>query len=462
MKNIKLSAKILILILLSLGSIRAQVPADSNWSSMFSRFIDPGGPIQSIYVDDNSIYIGGFCKGVENIYTLNGIGTWVDGSWKPLVEDGKIGIHGLPFTMTKKDGNLYVGGWFDVAGNTKATNIAMWNGSNWSALGNGINGGVSKLVVHNNLLYVCGGFDSAGTISAKNIAKWNGSNWSSVSGTPNGAVKDILFADTSMYIIGEFDSVGRVPAMHIARWDGYTWSALGSGIKGYVDAICLHDSTIIVGGEFDTIGTAVIHNIASWNGSKWSALGSGTNGGILALTVDGNDVYAAGDFWLIGTDTIRGIAKWSTVSSTWSPLGSGIPGITNTLFQHNHRIFAGGSFLDAGEKGSRFIAVWDTSEYQNKLISSNPSARTFSIGNSFPNPTDGTTIIPIMIHQAGNVIVSIFDSQGNLVQEVLREFLTQGNYTAKWNTQSSASGNYYCRVIHNAQMQVQKISVVRE
>lgn len=461
MKKVKLIITVISFVLLSVWKIDAQVPADSNWSHMFSRFIDPGGPVNGIYADNNGTYICGFFQGIESIYTLNGIAVWVDSSWQPIIESGKIGIHGLPLTLTKKDGNLYVGGIFDTVGNTKATNIAKWNGTNWSSLGNGINGGVSKLVFHDNLLYAVGGFDSAGTVSAHNIAKWDGSNWSAITGSPNGAVKDILFADSSIYIIGEFDSVSGVPAKHIARWDGYNWSAIGSGIKGYVSALCLHDTTIIVGGEFDTVGTAVIHNIASWNGSEWSALGSGPNGGVSALTTDGDDIYAAGYFWLIGTDTIRGIAKWSTISNTWSPLGSGIAGSSTALYQYNHKIFVGGSFLDAGKQGTRFIAVWDTGTSQNSTQNSNSSLIKYTLGNNFPNPTGSYTTFPITINQAGNTEVTIIDGQGNLVAEVLREYLYQGNYTVGWDTRSSVPGIYYCRVIHNSQMQVKKISVFK-
>ncbi|MBK9249648.1 MAG: hypothetical protein IPM69_16395 [Ignavibacteria bacterium] len=57
--------------------------------------------------------------------------------------------------------------------------------------------------------------------------------------------------------------------------------------------------------------------------------------------------------------------------------------------------------------------------------------------------------------------MSIIDGQGNLVKEVLREFLNKGNHTFMWDTQSSAPGIYYCRIIHNSQMQVRKISVFR-
>jgi hypothetical protein len=63
---------------------------------------------------------------------------------------------------------LYAGGAFTTAGGTAATNIAQWDGSRWSALGSGLNGGygyyngVSALAVSGNTLYAGGQFTIAG------------------------------------------------------------------------------------------------------------------------------------------------------------------------------------------------------------------------------------------------------------------------------------------------------------
>ena len=87
------------------------------------------------------------------------------------------------------DGNdLYVGGSFTTAGGVSASNIAKWDGSNWSALGSGIGGGdVRALAASGGNVYVGGVYTTAGSSSANNIAKWDGSNWSTLgSGATNG------------------------------------------------------------------------------------------------------------------------------------------------------------------------------------------------------------------------------------------------------------------------------------
>ncbi len=56
---------------------------------------------------------------------------------------------------------LYVGGEFTIAGDVLANNIAKWDGTNWSPLGSGMQGGgstsVSALTVYNGEL-IAGGY----------------------------------------------------------------------------------------------------------------------------------------------------------------------------------------------------------------------------------------------------------------------------------------------------------------
>ena len=69
----------------------------------------------------------------------------------------------VPFVALAASGNeLYAGGDFGWAGEGPARNIAKWDGSRWSALGSGVNGGVFALVVAGNELFATGGFDTAG------------------------------------------------------------------------------------------------------------------------------------------------------------------------------------------------------------------------------------------------------------------------------------------------------------
>src|SRR5207249_3904296 len=133
----------------------------------------------------------------------------------------------------------YAGGIFTNTGEISATNIAKWDGSSWSALGSGISGpsdypyfggSVSALAVSGSNLYAAGSFSSAGSNAATNIAKWDGHNWSALGSGVNASVSALAISGTDLYAGGEFMKAGGLTANRIARWDGSSWSAAGSGM----------------------------------------------------------------------------------------------------------------------------------------------------------------------------------------------------------------------------------------
>jgi hypothetical protein len=76
-------------------------------------------------------------------------------------------------------GTLYAGGYFTNAGGVAANYIAQWNGSSWSPLGSGMNGGVIALAVSGGTLYAGGVFTTAGTNVSAYAAEaiLNPGNW---------------------------------------------------------------------------------------------------------------------------------------------------------------------------------------------------------------------------------------------------------------------------------------------
>ena len=134
-------------------------------------------------------------------------------------------------------GNLYAAGMFTSAGGTFANNIAKWDGSGWSPLASGVEGGypfISALVTDGaGNLYAAGDFTGAGGVTANNVAKWDGSTWSPLgSGTDGPVAALVVDSAGNLYACGTFTTAGGVAANHVAKWDGSTWSALGAGIGG--------------------------------------------------------------------------------------------------------------------------------------------------------------------------------------------------------------------------------------
>jgi membrane protein implicated in regulation of membrane protease activity len=322
----------------------------ASWSALGSDGAGDGALNDGVYalaVNGADLYVGGYFDNVNNNGTIlasaDRIARWDGTNWHALSGDGSgngslngevdaLGIDG--------DGNLYVGGTFyDVnnAGNilASADYIAVWDGSNWAALGsNGagdgsLNNAVNALVVSGTDLYVGGEFDNVnngGTVlgAGDYVVKWDGSNWSALGnnaggdGSLNGSVYALAISGTDLYVGGYFYNVnnsGTVlgAADYIAKWDGSNWSALGSNGGGDgsrnsdVYAFAVSGTNLYVGGWFMDVndnGTVLdaADYISRWDGTNWSALGSdglgggALNNGVYSLAISGSTLYTGGYF----------------------------------------------------------------------------------------------------------------------------------------------------------------------
>ncbi|HEY5914810.1 MAG TPA: hypothetical protein VJA21_29825, partial [Verrucomicrobiae bacterium] len=234
--------------------------------------------------------------------------------------------------------NLYAGGWFTGAGGNAANNIAMWNGSAWSALGSGISGRVLALAVSGTDLYAGGLFTTAGGSPANYIAKWDGSAWSPLGLGMDSCVNALAVSGSCLYAGGFFTNAGGRVVNYIAKWDGSAWSALGSGMGGsppyppYVYALAVSGPDLYAGGWFTEAGGRAANYIAKWNGSAWSPLGSGMDNRVNALAVLGPELYAGGDFTAAGGKVSGFMARAIAIPGDWLRIREGVPGPgTNTL-----------------------------------------------------------------------------------------------------------------------------------
>ncbi|MFN0242420.1 MAG: hypothetical protein ACKVWV_05955 [Planctomycetota bacterium] len=135
---------------------------------------------------------------------------------------------------------LYAGGSFLKAGGAPAANIARWNGTSWNNAGSvsselSFASGVICMIVFDDgtggALYVGGVFQQAGDPSGvktvNNVARWNGTSYSALGAGLNGGV----------YSFAIFDD-GSGPALFanggfgVHRWNGAAWISAGPGNVG--------------------------------------------------------------------------------------------------------------------------------------------------------------------------------------------------------------------------------------
>ena len=298
---------------------------------------------------------------MERFNTLTG--TWHALGNAPSMEVYAVAVRGT---------DVFLGGYFRGSGTVSASKIVKWNGTTWSALGDGVGGGygtgyVKAIAVSGNRVYVGGLFTRAGAISVNNIAMWDDSaqTWSAlgsgvtIPSAPFGSyptVYAITIQGTDVYVGGTFTQAGGVTVNRIAKWDGSAWSAIGTGITstGYPDvrAIALNGpDDIYAGGGF-------VERLQHWNGTSWSVFGP-INGSVSALLLSGTDLYVGGGFTLAGGVSASNIAQWN--GATWSALGTGVnAGGVSSMAASGSDVFVGGAFTTSGGLvNGRGVARWD-------------------------------------------------------------------------------------------------------
>ena len=348
-------------------------PGDEHWDYRFGL---PGakGAVLAIAPHGNEVYVGGSFSSIGNVVATN-IAKWDGQTWTPLGS----GLNSPDQAMILQiafgaNGDVYAGGLFTAAGGIAATNIARWNGVNWSPLGGGVSAGVVAIAVNGSQVYAGGGITNFGGVSTKGLARWDGTNWYSIGGGvdagTNTAVDVLLLDGNSLYVGGNFTNAGGQAINRIAKWDGTNWSALGGGITGatnaYVRTLVKSGTNLFAAGFFTYAGGVAATNIARWNGVQWSPLGAGISAPVSALAVNGPFLFAGGTLTNAGGIAVSNVARWD--GTNWSNIGglssassSGVAGTYDYALavDLNGGLLAGGYFTQAGSAAVQSMARWD-------------------------------------------------------------------------------------------------------
>jgi hypothetical protein len=130
--------------------------------------------------------------------------------------------------LALRDGTLLAGGNFTSAGDTLASNLARWDGSDWSEFG-GTDAAVESLAeLDNGDVVVGGGFSQIGGRPIRYLARWNGSEWAQFGPGVDWNVVDIaVLPGREMVVAGGFRTAGGFPSAMVARWTdtGVPWVA---------------------------------------------------------------------------------------------------------------------------------------------------------------------------------------------------------------------------------------------
>lgn len=373
--------------------------ADTTWLPF------AGGTNQkvlSLLVDNGNLYAGGEFNNIGGT-VMQKAGKWNGSSWSAL-GNGMPGINDAVYGLAAYQGNIYAGGKFTTAGGVTVNNVAEWNGSSWAAMGAGVDNQVRALASQNNQLYTGGLFVYADNKVCVGLGQWNGISWNTDSvknkfnGNINASVYDTV--NNILYVGGSFAFAGNAACINIAQWDGSKWSSLGEGINYSVAGLGIYKGDLYASGNFTRAGTVTVTSNAKWNGTSWSAWGSGFNKVITAFAEYNNDLYAGGSFTY---GTIKNIGQWN--GTGWNQVSGGTDAGVSALKIFNNNLYVAGSFTIAGTTPASRIAKWDGVSWS-------------ALGTGANN-----TIVSLTVHQGKLAAGGNFTTAGG----------SAANYAATWD-----------------------------
>ena len=238
--------------LIALTTLAVHAPAQcGTWDPSFGRnftnvatlttFDDGHGP---------ALFVGGGFATIGGI-TADALARWDGTSWTSLYYNSGYQDHFQALTVYD-DGTgpaLYAGGYFPHQ-SVQYVNMAKWNGGmDWTPLPSlgtlFAQCSVNALAVFDDgsgaALFAAGKFPTAGGMTVNNIARWNGTSWSALGDGLDAPVYALTVFDDgtgpALYAGGAFMNAGGAPASHIAKWNGASWSPLANGVDGGVYTI---------------------------------------------------------------------------------------------------------------------------------------------------------------------------------------------------------------------------------
>ena len=235
---------------------------------------------------------------VSHLYKWNGV------KWVPEVGVVDTRNNGI-IAMTVFDNKLIVAGLFDnTVDGSPVQNIAAYNGSTWSYLGNsgttqGTDGVIRSLAVVGNRLYIGGDFQTFAGTSTGNIAYYTAANggWGGVGSPFAGEIVELGVFDGKIAALGK-DALGK---KKISVFQGTWGAAIGfdSFSSSEPNTLMGSGADLLIGGTFIKNGNGT--SLLVYDGNSLQFTGNRITGNF-TLGQRGDGAFIWGDFRELNTD----------------------------------------------------------------------------------------------------------------------------------------------------------------
>lgn len=382
---------------------------------------DPDGPEGP---EEELLVVGGAFTAAGTVDTAN-IAVWrpSDRSWFALGNGlGYAGITAVLSVAATPDGRLFAGGQFRRDVGAPADYVAMWDGTNWTPVGEGLNSSVHALTVTPDGLLIAGGYFSVPSSSGPTaIAGWNGTNWAALDGGPfsGGTFKHVTalaaLPDGSIVAAGKYSDDNLEISADLAMWDGDGWASTGYGGGDVYSLSASASADLVVGsdlgggsqvhvrssdgqwapirvpfefgrayavrylGDGSLVGCFApssvnypYHIVMKWNGSAWDPIGP------VRRRADAYAIAEMSDGRLVIGGNENLLEQWNT--DHWAPLGDGFShDLYAVVARPGGGAYVGGKFRWVHGHNASGAAAWDTDDWQALGDAMNPGGWVYGL-----------------------------------------------------------------------------------
>jgi hypothetical protein len=274
--------------------------------------------------------------------------TW----WGGFGKTGVGGSYSAVYAILPYNGGLVVGGDFASAGNTRAANIAFWNGVDWEPMGEGVPSGVFDLAMYNGKVIAAGG----------TAEEWDGTQWRLLGGGTNDWVMALEVYGDKLIAGGFFTMAGAESVGYIAQWDGTDWQPLGDGFNDWVTDLTVYGDKLAAAGYFGH--QCCVTGFAEWDGSIWTDLP--TLGEISFLQGSGDSLFAGTYYASLNGDPFAPrVAVWN--GTTMHAMGPALDFTPFALKLLGDELFVGGNYRIDEFSGNYRLAMLDGNAWVSQI-----------------------------------------------------------------------------------------------
>ncbi len=485
-----------------------QLLGPSGWSTAapgsFGRLYTDGNVLHAVHLVPAS---PSGSQLVNRIRSFTGLpADWTQVSDSDPIENADPLYPPTIIAMHQHEGDLYVGGSFSSSGATSLNNVAHLVGSQWEAMGSGLFGSavimpvVNAIETHNGTLVVGGSFVRAGAVQALNVAAWDGTQWSPLGSGVDGGVRKLASYRGSLYAMG----AAYLPSSHqnfVMSWDGTSWTLVGD-FDDRVEDLQVIGDRLVVTGRFTEVNGVAANRMVLFDGTKWAPFSGGGFDGPVRRVIEATDgVYFTGEFARAGSTSSVRLALWTDKSAFTDAVPVLVQG-----FEARHvgqrwtlrwqiqsdvpKVFrvsgeAGGRSwilrlqqssstevvaIDRDRQEDVRYTLWQDRAGQEPMVLDEQTVAAWTrSGSSFelwPNPARGSVQLSYALPASGPVILEVFDLRGRRVRTLRSESATAGLHQVLWDGrdgrgEKASAGTYVFRLAFGGKVVHRRVSLVR-